>query len=126
MPAVLGSRHSRVRYRQPEGILLTDPLVLRREHQERVQPCGERWPTSSRHTVTFEAQSHGGKRGTCLSQKDLLGDFTSSANRETDQGTKSDLPKTTQEVSGRIRMSPAGLPFTVQGVPPCHTFQTQS
>lgn len=54
--AVLGSRDSRVRHRNPEGFSPEEAPVLKREH---LGPCGRRRPTSSRHTEAFEAQSHG-------------------------------------------------------------------
>lgn len=86
---MLGSRDSSVGHCKPEAFSLEDTPVLKRGHQGSVQPYGGRYPTSSRHTVASEAQSHGhySVEVSNLTPESggLLGVLTGSANRKTDQ-----------------------------------------
>lgn len=100
---VLGSRDSRVGRHMPEEFSLEEAPALRKHPG----PCGERCPTSSRHTGAFEAEPWS---RLSRAESELLGHLTHSANQEqTNQGTRSDLPESTWQVSSRSRMGPTGL-----------------
>lgn len=96
---------------RPVGFLLEGAPVLRREHQ----PCGERCPSSSRYTLASEAQRSGHESVDVANwtpkSGGLPGVLTGRATKtQTDQETRSNLLKTTQQVSHRTMMGLSTTP----------------